>query len=189
MAEVTRGAKGMQFDVGVFPSLKEYHFQLERFTKGIEDWSPVLRRFGDRFKRQMVEQFETEGAISGERWEKLSVAYELWKQQHAPGRKIGVLTGALRSSMTGGGGYSEHVGRTTGDWGMSESSLAAPYGRFFSARRPVIRLAERWGKQYQEEAKAWLWEEAHHAGLIGQHSRVASTPLPDLSYNEPLPVT
>jgi hypothetical protein len=173
---VTKGNKGINagvtFDVRMTPPLKEFQFRVSRFTKGIEDWSSCLRAFGEVFKRQMGEQFETEGAITGSRWKALKDTYKAWKEAKFPGNKIGVLSGALRSAMTGGGGYSEHITRATGDYGMSASSAAAPYGHYFSDVRPVIRMQARQGTQYQKVAHQWLIAEAR--GLTGAGAGIAN---------------
>ena len=167
MAGVSRSNSGVTFDLRTDPPMKEFQFRVNRFAKGIEDWSPVLRAFGELFKRQMVEQFETTGAASGSEWAQLSPAYAVWKQAHYSGHKIGVLTGAMRSSMTGGGGYSEHFTRTVGDYGMSTSSLAAGYGKYFAGKRPVIRMTPRWGTQYQKVTHQWLVAEERNSMGIG----------------------
>jgi hypothetical protein len=172
---VTKGNAGINagvtFDIRMDPPLKEFQFRVSRFTKGISDWSSCLRAFGELFKRQMGEQFETEGAISGGRWQVLKDTYKAWKEVHYPGNKIGVLTGALRSAMTGGGGYSEHITMTTGDYGMSDTSSAAPYGGYFTEKRPVIRMTARQGTSYQKVAHQWLIAEAR--GLTGAGAGIA----------------
>ena len=74
-----------------------------------------------------------------------------------------MLTGALLSSMTGGGGYSEHITKTSGDFGMSGSSKAAPYGQYFDYVRKVIRLTPKHGRDYQKVAHTWLVAEERAA--------------------------
>ena len=184
------GAK--MFDLRTVPPLKEYQFAVDRFTKGITDWRPALHLCGDVFKGQMRSQFNTQGRETGPEWAALSPEYKAWKTAHYPGNGIGVLTGALRMAMTGGGGYSEFVTHTTGSFGMSGSSKAAPYGGYFSfgtsrmPARPVIRPTAAQGREYQKAVHGWLVSEAHHAGLTGTLSSVANAPLPDTDYTQAL---
>jgi len=165
MAEVTRNAGGVTFDLRFDPPLKEFNFSVNRFTDGIEDWSGMLRSAGELFKRHMGEQFETEGKAGGKPWARNEPSYAEWKatKSRNRSRKVGVLTGALRSSMTGGGGYSEHITKTRGDFGMSTSSKAAPYGEYFDYVRKVIRLTARHGRAYQRVAHQWLVAEERAA--------------------------
>ena len=167
MADVARSSSGVTFDLRTIPPLKEFQFRIDRFAKGITDWSPVLHAYGELFKSQMVMQFETEGAASGEAWTKNEPTYAALKKAQGYGSKIGVRTGALRSSMTGGGGYSEHVTATTGDYGMSADSKAAPYGGYFDYVRPVIRMTPAWGREYQKLTQAWLVAEERGSMGIG----------------------
>ena len=167
MADVQRRNSGVTFDLRTDPPMKEFQFRVSRFTKGISDWSPVLRAFGDLFKGQMALQFETEGQASGKQWARNEPSYALWKATKFGGRKVGVLTGALRSAMTGGGGYSEHITTTTGDYGMSDSSKAAPYGQYFDYVRPVVRMTAKWGTEYQKATHAWLVAEERGSMGIG----------------------
>lgn len=169
MATVTRKRGGVEFDLRTIPPLKELQFRIDRFTKGISDWSGLLTTFGALFQRQMGEQFETEGAISGAPWARNEPTYALWKatMSRNRSRKVGVLSGALRSSLTGGGGYSERIGRAKADYGMSRSSPARPYGAYFDYVRPVIRMTGRWGRQYQKLTHQWLVAELRGSMGLG----------------------
>lgn len=168
MATVSRQNAGVTFDLRTDPPLKEFQFKVSRFSKGIEDWGGALRAYGELFKRQMGEQFETEGRASGATWARNEKTYAAWKAQHfIHSHKVGVLTGALRSSMTGGGGYSETITKTSGSYGMSESGPAKPYGAIFAEKRPVIRMPAKWGTQYQKIMHAWLVAEERGSMGIG----------------------
>jgi hypothetical protein len=166
----------MQFDIRSIPPLKEFQFNILRYAKGISDWKPLFHSFGSLFKAQMVEQFETEGKMSGKSWPKLSDAYAAWKEQKYPGNPIGVLTGAMRSAMIGGVGYSELILPTSASYGMSESSPAVGYAHYFNdgtekmPARPVIRVTPRWGTQFQKLTALWLREQMMAAGLMGKGS-------------------
>jgi hypothetical protein len=119
------------------------------------------------FKARMAEQFGTEGAASGGKWADLTEAYAKWKDEHYPGRPIGVLTGALRSSMIGGPGYSQTISKTFASYGMSEASPAIAYGKHFAARRPVIRMTPGWGRDTQKLVHTWLVAEERASMGIG----------------------
>jgi len=138
------------------PPLHEFAYQVDRFANEIEDLRPLMELFGDVFRSEMTQQFATEGRHGSGGWAALSPAYEEWKREHFPGRPIGVLTGALRSSMTGGDGYSEHIGEMTADFGMDESSAAVPYGKYFDVRRPVIRMPESAVASWRRACQEWL---------------------------------
>lgn len=198
MAGVTRSGSGVTFDFRTDPPLKEFQFKLSRFTEGLSDFTPMFERIGGVFRQQEKKQFQSEGALGSGRWAKLSdnpagAGYASWKKRHYPGRKIGVLTGALASSMTGGRGYSQKVSKTSASFGMDPGSAAVHYGRYFSEgtekmpARPLIVATSLRGKQLQKTATTWVREEAHHAGLIGWGSKTFSQELPSMSYQESLP--
>jgi hypothetical protein len=167
MANVTRQSSGVTFDLRTEPPLKEFQYRINRFTEGISDWSTFFQGLGVWFKARMGETFGSEGSASGGKWADLTTAYAAWKQEHYPGRPIGVLTGALRASMTGGGGYSETIHRTDASFGMSDSSKARPYGVHFSERRPVLRMPAKWGRETQKLTHEWLIAEARGSMHIG----------------------
>ena len=163
MAGATPGKGGIDFDFRIDPPIKELHFRIRRFTEGVSDMRGLFSALAELFKREMGEQFETEGGVSGGRWAPLTEPYKKWKQANYPGRKIGVLTGALRSSMTGGGGYSERIGKRQATFGMSSSSQARSYAPFFDERRKVIRLTPQQGRDWQKVTHAWLVAEQRGA--------------------------
>lgn len=165
MAEVKRTHAGVEFDLRIDPPMKAFNFKVSRFTKGISDWGGAFKAFSALFQRQMGEQFETEGKAGGKPWAANEQNYALWKatKSRNRSRKVGVLTGALRSSMTGGGGYTEKIGKTRGEFGMSDTSEAAPYGPYFDYVRKVIRLTAKHGRQYQKVTHTWLVAEERAA--------------------------
>lgn len=163
MAGVSQGPGGTTFDFSVEPPLKEFNFRLSRFVDSVNDFSSCLRACGELFKRQMVEVFSTEGAAGGGKWKPLTPTYAAWKAEHFPGRPIGVCTSALRNSMIGGGGYTEKISQFQGEFGMSDNSLAAPYGKHFAKLRPVLRLKAKHGREYQKIVHTWLVTEMNAA--------------------------
>lgn len=167
MPKVTRQRAGVEFDLRTDPPLKEFQYRVSRFTKGVSDFSTFFSAVGEWFKTLMAKQFETEGSETGRRWTPNEPAYKAWKAEHYHQHKVGVLTGALRSAMTGGGGYSEHITATAASYGMSENSPALPYGGYFSYVRPVIRVTAKHGRETQKLAHEWLLAEARGSMGIG----------------------
>jgi phage gpG-like protein len=186
MPSVSQSKGTPQFDFRTEPPLKEFQFELSRFSKGISDWSPMFKRIGGVFRAQEKDQFRSEGALGGGRWKALSPEYKAWKERKYPGRKIGVLTGALQKSMTGGSGYSEHVTATTASFGLDDGSKAAPYAKYFAAERPVLVGTALRGRQMSNTVAVWVREEAHHAGLIGTGSKTYTQELPSTDYAQAL---
>jgi hypothetical protein len=174
MAGVSRNGGAVEFDLSVDPPMKEFQFRIGRFAEGVEDFSSCLRACGELFKRHMGEQFATQGEMTGSRWKVLTPRYAKRKAaMHAedeklyPGTTVGVLTGALRAAMTGGGGYTETITKTEGSFGMSDSALAAPYAKHFAAKRPVLRFKPSQGRQYQKVVHTWLVAEMRGSMGIG----------------------
>ena len=168
MPSISRqSASEISFDLRTDPPLKEFQFKLKRFAEGLSDFSGFFGALGEWFKTQMVLQFETQGAFTSGRWLELTEPYRKWKEAHYPGRKIGVLTGALRSSMTGGGGYSQHITKIAASFGMSENSKAVPYGKAFSDIRPVINWGIKEGAQVQKLTHTWVVAEQRGSMGIG----------------------
>lgn len=58
--------------------------------------SDPLRRAGATLLHHIARTFETEGDWIGHPWPLLDEGYAAWKEQHAPGRPMLVLTGLLR---------------------------------------------------------------------------------------------
>jgi phage gpG-like protein len=145
------------------PPIQGMVFALDKAAENVSDFHPLLMQFGDIFKRLMTEQFASEGSLAGG-WAGLSTAYETWKSEHYPGRPIGVLEGHLRSAMTGGSGYTQHVGSSEADYGLG-GGPATVYGKYFShgtdkmPARPVVKWGTAQTREFQKSAHEWL----HHA--------------------------
>lgn len=56
-----------------------------------------LQRAATKLLHHINLTFESEGAWIGDPWPRLSSSYAPWKEEHYPGRQIGVATGDLRS--------------------------------------------------------------------------------------------
>lgn len=155
------GAPSILFDLHTDPPIEGMRFALDRAADNVSDFHTLLEGFGDIFKGHMQQQFASEGAWGAGGWAALSDAYDMWKQEHYPGCPIGVLSGALRSSMTGGDGYDEKIGHDEASYGMSAGSDAAPYGKYFAGggrgpARPVVKWGSAQSRDYQKHAHQWL---------------------------------
>jgi hypothetical protein len=176
MAAITQGERGIRFTFTTDPPIKNLGYELGRYAKGIDDWSGLLKTFSPLYQRHMAEQFETEGAATGSRWASVDSAYAERKKATGHGSKIGVYSGALRSSQTGGAGFSAEITRHGGSFGMSATSKATSYGKYFAAKRPVVRISKRQIKEYLDLTKQWTITQAREAG-IGNASLAAAIPL------------
>jgi hypothetical protein len=165
MATVSQGERGIRFSFDIDPPIKDFGYEVGRYAKGIADWTGLLKTFSPLFQRHMAEEFETEGAATGSRWAAVSPEYAERKRATGHGSKIGVYSGALRSSMAGGAGYSVKVTQREGSFGMSTSSAAVPYGRKFAEKRPVVRISRRQLREYLDLTKQWTVSEARKAGI------------------------
>jgi hypothetical protein len=149
----------IKFDVRTEPDMNGFAFATGRFAHRVEDWHPVLEAFGELFKGAMQKQFASEGGAGGG-WAPLSAAYAAWKETHFPG-PIGVLHGFLRSGMTGGAGYSQHVRKDSADYGL-ESGPATKYGGFFDQgtdkmpARKVIAFDSGESRRWQKVVHDWM---------------------------------
>lgn len=70
-----------------------------RYVKLMKDFRPVFDDIRDDFQRREREIFAKQGDPVP--FKKLSSVYEVWKEQHYPGRPIMVLRGRLYSAMVG----------------------------------------------------------------------------------------
>lgn len=84
----------LRFDVAGDVQLSRAFLTLGREA---EDMSEPLARMGQHIRAAVGEQFATEGGRTGG-WQRLSSAYEAWKDEHFPGLPIGVLSGGMRSA-------------------------------------------------------------------------------------------
>lgn len=147
------------FSFTTVPPIEGMTFALSERADAVEDLHSLLEAFGPVFRRHMQEQFATEGALAGG-WADLNPRYEAWKSEHYPGRPIGVLTGALRSAMTGGAGYTEDIGSDTASYGLG-GGPATVYGKYFAGggrgpARPVLKWGSAQVRDYQKAAHLWL---------------------------------
>lgn len=161
------------FNITPTPPIAGMVFALDRFAEDVSDFSELFEGFGEIFRDLMTEQFSSEGKFAGG-WASLSPRYAAWKEEHYPGRPIGVLRGYLRDAMTGKTGYSELVGKTQASWGMSVTSQASEYGEYFSERRPVIKWTRAESRRFQRYAHVWAYNALHGPG--GSSASPSSVP-------------
>lgn len=150
------GEPGIKFDLSSDPPIDGMVWALDKLADGVSDFTTLLEGFDTIFRSFMTKQFESQGSFGAGGWQALSPAYDAWKQEHYPGRPIGVLTGALRSAMTGSDGYSAEITRDSASYGMSAGSAATAYGKHFAARRPVIAWSGAQSREFQKFSQVWL---------------------------------
>lgn len=76
---------------------------IARFSDGVADYRPIWGVIAEDFCEQEKDQFKTEGAEGGEKWQELSPAYAGYKEAHYPGTRILERTGDLMRSLTKAG--------------------------------------------------------------------------------------
>lgn len=170
---------GTLFAFETMPPIEGMVFALNQAADNVEDMTELVEGFGVIFTDLMIEQFASEGSLAGG-WAALLPAYETWKQEHYPGRPIGVLEGHLRNAMTGGAGYTKHVSKDSGDFGLG-GGPATVYGKYFSGggkgpARPVVKWSGSESRRFQKFAHVWLHEQLD---VIGGHVS-ANTANPSL---------
>lgn len=80
------------------PGLPKAAIALQRFNEKISDFTPFWTEyFGPRW-RQLIDNNYTTGGFGT--WLPLSPRYRAWKESKWPGIPVGVLSGALRESLT-----------------------------------------------------------------------------------------
>jgi len=171
------------FDIQTDPPIAGMKFALDKLADGVSDFSGLFDGYDEIFRTYMVQQFTTEGGFGAGGWHPLSPAYDAWKREHYPGRPIGVLTGALRSSMTGGQGYSARLNKTEASYGMDRGSKALDYGQYFHKgtpkmpARPVIQWSAEQSRAFQKHTHVWLhWEVQDSLGKMPHGAKNPAVP-------------
>lgn len=80
---------------------EQVNARIDRFVNQVKDWRIVWEDVEDEFWNIEKDQFDTQGHGG---WEPLSPRYAAWKAVHYPGQPLLVLSGELRSAVTGGAG-------------------------------------------------------------------------------------
>jgi phage gpG-like protein len=82
--------------------IEELTVGFSRFAEDIQDASEAFRLMAADFHELERRQFESEGKYGSGGWPALSPRYAAWKAANYPGRKILVLSGLLKESLTDG---------------------------------------------------------------------------------------
>jgi hypothetical protein len=155
------------------PPLEHFTFSISRFAQEITDFSGLFTWYAEMFKTWMDRQFGDTGSEgeygTGARWQDLTDRYKEWKIDFRGSEyPIGVLTGALYESMTGGDGWSQQIEATRAEFGMDPGSEAAEYGSYFADVRPVIAAPEDEATLWQKAMQEWSYNVAKDAGWEGE---------------------
>jgi hypothetical protein len=159
----------VKFTLRTDPSTEVLKFRVRGLITGISDMRGLFTGFGELFKAAMQKQFASEGGASGG-WAALSPAYAAWKAEHGFPGMIGVLHGFLRSGMTGGAGYTQHVHKTSADYGLGGGPALA-YGGYFDGgntrgmpARKVIAFGAGERATWRRLVEEWAYETAVKSG-------------------------
>jgi hypothetical protein len=164
--------RGVFFSAQV-PGAQGFVLALSRFGQDIEDFSEF---WNTKFKvwwyalRQL--DYASAGTATGDRWERLSDPYRLWKNKHFPSAPLLVLRGPMKDAITSPNAPGS-VWRSTPN--SLEVGTTVPYAIFHQTgtrrmpARPPIRFSEadrvRVGKLLQEfVAAAWKQRRADARG-------------------------
>ena len=90
----------LRFTVSL-PGQQPLSVRLQRLATDVSDWRAFWASyFAPIWYRQVEIQYTIRKTATGQPWPALSPAYAAWKQRHWPGLPPGVLSGALRESLT-----------------------------------------------------------------------------------------
>ena len=158
------------FEIGVTViGEKAIHYKLSRFADEVNDWRPCFKDLLELFKEMEREQFDSEGARSGDRWAELSdkpegKGYASWKAKHRPGAPILYLTGDLRANLT----------RPRSDIRKQQMSLYASKASYWQYHqtgtqkmpaRPPIRFTASDLEDWRQTMHNFVYDSAHAAGM------------------------
>jgi hypothetical protein len=126
-----------------------------------------------RFRGYMAEMYKIQGIPHGPEWAKLSEKYATWKGNET----VGVLTGDMRASLTGGKGYYKRITDDSAAFGQRKG--AAPHTKWFRdgrVKRP-IELSEHEKNIWKDMAFQYYKNVLHNA--MDPRARVKSIRLPN----------
>ena len=108
-----------------------------KMSKRSKDFKAVFRWVFQELQRSHYENFKSEGALSGFRWQPLQPQYAAWKLEHYGAHGILVRTGALESSLSfsSARGAVRDIGLTSATFGTSIPYAA--YHKFGTRRMPM----------------------------------------------------
>ena len=82
------GPGGTSFSIRMDPPADEIKIAFSRWASLIGDFKPVFIDVAKIFYKHEARSFASQGATTGDEWEKLSKSYGAWKKQNFPGRPI-----------------------------------------------------------------------------------------------------
>ena len=127
----------------------------------VSDLSPVWDDIKDDFIKNEREQFNTEGGHGSGGWAPLSASYAKWKRRHYPRKKILVLKGNLRGSLTSESAPGFHYKH--GKLGM-EIGSRVKYALFHQTgtktmpSRPPIELVDAQKRRWPRLIHEYIWK-------------------------------
>jgi len=133
----------------------------------------LFEMYERRFRGYMSDMFKTEGASADSPWKKLSSSYIDWKGHDT----IGVLSGKMQSSLTGGDGYFHKI--THDNVQMGQRKGFAPWTKFFrNGRVPrSIELSSKERNLWKSMAQHYYAETIRNA--MDPKAKNRSIRLPD----------
>lgn len=143
---------------------------IARFSEGVTDYRPIWPVIADDFYAQEKDQFRTEGAEGGERWEELSPEYAAWKEASYPGKPILQRTGDLVGSLTSASDpnavkVEERKTLTLGSKVPYAIYHQSPKPRTVLPRRPEIMLTEEFKRGVTRHMQTYLLQVATQSGF------------------------
>jgi phage gpG-like protein len=143
---------------------------IARFSDGVTDYRPIWPSIEDDFYAQVKDQFKTEGAAGGEKWQELSPEYAGWKAVNFPGKPILQRSGDLMKSLTSGSDPNaiKREERKTLTLGSSVPYAIyhqSPAPRKVLPRRPEIMLTEPFKRGVMRIMQTYLVQMATASGF------------------------
>lgn len=111
---------------------------LGQLAHNISDFSSIFKKIGDDFRTTERKVFNAQGAFERRSaWNVLKPSYKKWKNKYYPGKKILVLSGGLKRSLTAKGGY--HIERIS----KTSMTIGTSYSLAKYHQRGTIKMAAR----------------------------------------------
>ena len=149
---------------------KLVHYKLSRFADEVTDWRECWRDLLVLWKEMEKEQFDSEGARSGEQWKALSDkpeghGYASHKAKVRPGAPILYFSGDMREAITEPRAEMQKES-------MSLYASKAPYWQYHQsgtehmpARQP-IRFTEADLDEWRQTMHHFVYDAAHASGML-----------------------
>ncbi len=155
-------------DPGVSEALLGFYNSIDDLTVFFRKW------FVPRYLVDVQKNFATEGGMVGG-WDPLSAEYKLWKDKHAPGRKINVLTGGLQRSFSPAG-RSKFL-KIEASKRQAQITNTKPNAFWVQQFRPIMIPSNRLeSKVYSRLLNDYLEQQAKRVGFRGGKGSSATPP-------------